>query len=153
MCWSGQTNRYVPFIFVHSWYWQQIEVIMLKRLYLKMWNVKLGICFSVEHSLCSFFLFFLSSSLWLKCTRKRNIYSSIVFQNITIEILKSPWRRVITIFMRANLRDWIMLCFSREDFRKEFQEQNPDVKSMRDASIQVQFAFIYISLISTMFHV
>ena len=36
--------------------------------------------------------------------------------------------------------------FLREDFRKEFQEQNPDVKSMRDVcveSILLVFLLIY----------
>ncbi|MFQ6643770.1 hypothetical protein Gotur_017988, partial [Gossypium turneri] len=31
-----------------------------------------------------------------------------------------------------KLTDFFIFLYSREDFRKEFQEQNPDIKSMRD---------------------
>jgi len=47
----------------------------------------------------------------------------------------------IIMFTRSSF------SFLREDFRKEFQEQNPDVKSMRDVcveSILLVFLLIYL---------
>lgn len=52
--------------------------------------------------------------------------SSLVWQAVVNEILSFESFDVLNEFYSV---------FQREDFRKEFQEQNPDVKSMRDVSV------------------
>lgn len=62
-------------------------------------------------------LFVLESELWF--LNKRILPASFVAE------IECPVRGI-------KLTDFFIFLYSKEDFRKEFQEQNPDIKSMRD---------------------
>lgn len=59
-------------------------------------------------------------------------FSKRILPAIFVEESESP----LVNGLKSN---WIFLIlYSREDFRKEFQEQNPDIKSMRDVCYSLE---------------
>ena len=84
----------------------------------------------------------------LVCVDIREKNSFTKKDHVTCSTLAKCKSRMYNLFLKFSLAHTyslqvlvselvIVLDFSREDFRKEFQEQNPGVKSMRDVCMGI----------------